>query len=115
MLVNEVQSSIELENEDPILGDISTLTPEELKVRAFATFATQNRAVTRTDYINLAYRMPSKFGKIKRVNVIQDKDSFKRNLNMYVLSENSAGNFVQSNATIKENLKQWLNTKTNDK
>ena len=111
VLVNEVQSSIELENEDPILGDISTLTPEELKVRAFATFATQNRAVTRTDYINLAYRMPSKFGKIKRVNVIQDKDSFKRNLNMYVLSENSAGNFVQSNATIKENLKQWLNTK----
>ncbi len=111
VLTSDVQSSIEIENEDPILGDVSNLTPEELKVRAFATFATQNRAVTRTDYINLAYRMPSKFGKIKRVNVVQDKDSFKRNLNMYVLSENSAGNFTQSNTTIKENLKQWLNTR----
>ena len=63
-----VLSSIEAENENPILGDTSVPTAEEIRERAFGTFASQNRAVTRVDYINLLYRMPSKFGKIKRAN-----------------------------------------------
>ena len=53
--------------------------------------------------------MPSKFGSIKRVNVIQDPDSIKRNLNMYVISENSDRTLVSSNQIIKENLKVWIN------
>ena len=52
--------------------------------------------------------MPSKFGKIKRANVVQDKDSFRRNLNVYVLSENVGGNFTTANTSLKENLKSWL-------
>ena len=106
-LVQIVRDSIELENEVPILGDTAPLSVDEIKIRAFSNFATQNRAVSRSDYINLAYRMPSKFGKIKRVNIVQDQDSFKRNLNMYVLAEDN-GNFATPNETIKNNLKQWL-------
>jgi len=100
--------SIEVENEQQILGDTEQLTPEEIKIRAFGSYAAQSRAVTKTDYINLAYRMPSKFGKVKRVNIARDKNSLKRNLNMYVLSENSAGNLTLANDTLKQNLKVWL-------
>ena len=107
LLAQSVRDSIEVENESPILGDTAQMTPEEIRIRAFSNFATQNRAVSRADYINLCYRMPAKFGKIKRVNVVQDQDSFKRNLNLYVLAENS-GNFALPNQTIKNNLKQWL-------
>ena len=85
------------------------MTGEEIKQRAYGTFASQNRAVTRTDYINLIYRMPSKFGKIKRANVVRDVDSLKRNLNVYLLSENSVGNLVQPNQTLKQNTRIWLN------
>ena len=53
--------------------------------------------------------MPSKFGKIKRANIVQDKDSFKRNLNLYVVSENTAGNLEATSSTLKNNLKTWLN------
>jgi hypothetical protein len=106
-LIQTVRDSLEVENEVPILGDTSSLSAEEIKLRAFSNFATQNRAVSRADYINLCYRMPSKFGRIKRVSVIQDQDSFKRNLNLYVLSEDQ-GNFVLANETIKNNLKEWL-------
>ena len=53
--------------------------------------------------------MPSKFGKIKRVNVVQDTSALKRNLNLFVLSESSEGNFITANSTIKNNLKVWLN------
>ena len=84
--VNAVIASLEVENEEPILGDTSDLTPDEIRTRAYATFASQNRAVTRSDYVSLCYRMPGKFGKIKRANVVQDVNSFKRNINLYVLS-----------------------------
>ena len=107
-LVTEVISSLQVENETPILGDTSPLTPEEIRTQAFGSQAAQNRAVTRNDYINLSYRMPAKFGKIKRVNIVRDKDSVKRNLNIYALSEDFSGNFIIPNSVLKENLKQWL-------
>jgi hypothetical protein len=106
---SEVIASLEVENEEPILGDSELIQADEIRQRAQASFASQNRAVTRTDYISLCYRMPSKFGKIKRANIIQDSSALKRNLNMYVLSEDQDGNFTTANSTIKNNLKVWLN------
>ena len=38
--VSVVQDSLEVDNENPILGASSTLTGEEIRTRAFATFAT---------------------------------------------------------------------------
>jgi hypothetical protein len=107
--MDTVLRSLEAENMEPITGDTSLLLPDEVRIRAYGAFASQNRAVTRSDYINIAYRMPSKFGRIKRVNVIQDRDSVKRNLNMYVLSENTSGNLSTANQSMKENLKTWIN------
>ena len=107
--VNNVISSLEVTNEKPITGDISTPTSGEIKRRIYDSFATQNRAVTQVDYENLAYRMPSKFGAIKRCSVQKDPDSLKRNLNMYVVSEDSFGKLTLANNTIKKNLKVWLN------
>ena len=53
--------------------------------------------------------MPPKYGALKRVAVLQDKDSFKRNINLYVISENQAGNLTPSNEVLKSNIKTWLN------
>jgi hypothetical protein len=108
-VISTMIGSIEVDNETPILGDTSDLTAEEIKVRAFGTYASQNRAVTREDYMNLSYRMPSKFGKIKRVSVVRDQNSLKRNLNLFVLSEDSLGDLTYANSVLKDNLKTWLN------
>jgi hypothetical protein len=105
-----VVQSLEVENTAPITGDTSTLLADEIREMAFSSYTAQNRAVTRSDYVALSYRMPSKFGRIKRVNVVQDTDSVRRNLNLYVLSENSSGNFIAANQTLKTNLKKWLNS-----
>ena len=104
-----VRDSLEVENELPITGDVRNATSEEIKQRIYDTFPTQNRAVTQADYENLAYRMHSKFGSIKRVSVQRDPDSQKRNLNMYVISEDTFGKLEKTNSTIKRNLKIWLN------
>ena len=107
--INLVRESIEVVNEKPILGGVSLPTAVELKQRVNDTFASQNRAVTADDYEALIYRMPAKFGRIKRAKILRDHDSFKRNLNLYILSEDSKGNFIVSNSLLKNNLKIWIN------
>ena len=107
--LNSVRSSLECTNDTPIVGHANIPTTEELKVRTKSFFATQNRAVTREDYKSLVYNMPPRYGAVKRCAVLQDKDSFKRNLNMYVISENKKGNLTNSNDIIKSNIKTWLN------
>jgi len=102
-------SSVEVTNEEPIVGDVTNATTSEIKRRIFDTFPTQNRAVTQADYENLAYRMPAKFGSIKRCSVQRDPDERKRNLNMYVITEDNFGKLIVANSTIKNNLKTWLN------
>jgi len=106
--VSEVLESVEVTNEEPLVGSVTTPTTSEIKRRIYDTFPTQNRAVTKADYESVAYRMPSKYGSIKRCSVQRDPSSLKRNLNMYVISEDSFGKFTQSNTTIKNNLKTWL-------
>jgi len=102
-------SNFEVENEEPIVGSVAAPSVDELKMRAINSYASQNRAVTRQDYLSVIYRMPAKFGSIKRANIIQDPDSAKRNLNLYVLAEDVNGDFIAASTTLKRNLKVWLN------
>ena len=108
-IVNDVENSLEVDNEAPIVGEVSLPNSAEIKQRVFDTFPTQNRAVTQADYENICYRMPAKFGSIKRVSAQRDPESQKRNLNLYVISEDPFGNLIQTNSAIKNNLKTWLN------
>ena len=88
---------------------MSNPSSAEVKQRVYDTFPTQNRAVTQRDYENLVYRMPASFGSVKRCSVQKDPDSQKRNLNAYVISEDPQGKLINSNNTIKQNIKTWLN------
>lgn len=98
----------EVDNEEPIVGSAEVVSNQEIRLRAYGAFATQNRAVTKQDYVSIAYRMPSKFGTIKRATVIQDLDSTKRNLNLYIVSTTSNNELTLATDTIKQNLKTWI-------
>lgn len=105
---NIVINSLEITNDEPITSVNSTITLEELKVRAMAQYAAQNRAVSRQDYESLVYNMPAKFGAIKRANIVNDPSSTNRRLSLYVVSENSDGKLANTNNVVKNNLKNWL-------
>ena len=103
-----VRETLECTNESPVTGDIGLPTINELKQRINDLFATQNRAVTEDDYRSLIYRIPPKFGKVKRARIIRDHDSFKRNLNLYVISEDADQKLITSSQILKNNLKVFL-------
>tara|TARA_R110002051_G_scaffold42280_4_gene86981 strand:- start:555 stop:2348 length:1794 start_codon:yes stop_codon:yes gene_type:complete len=107
--IQNIKNSLEVFNSEPILGDVRLPTSEEVRRRTIDFFATQNRAVTKEDYEALIYSMPPKFGAIKRCLVRPDPDSFKRNLNIYILAENTNGKLATAPQTLKNNLKTWLN------
>ena len=107
---NGVINSLEVSNEKAINGSVAMPSSTELKLRAHSAYASQHRAVTSQDYVSTVYRMPAKFGAVKRCSISQDADSFNyRNLNLYVASENNDGTLSATNNTIKNNLKTWLN------
>lgn len=105
---NTVISSVEVLNEEPFVGDVSLPSSDEIKQRVFGFYATQNRAVTIQDYQSICYGMPAKFGSIKRAAVVRDFDEFRRNLNVYVISEDTSGKLLPANVTLKNNLRNWL-------
>ena len=61
------------------------------------------------DYKSLIYSMAGAFGSVYRCSVTQDSDSFKRNINVYVLSKDTNGALSQTPDVVKNNLKVWIN------
>ena len=108
-LQSGVRSSLEVSNDEAIVGNTALPTSEEIRYRSYAAKATQQRSVTRNDYEAYIYMMPPGFGSIKRASVVNDPSSSNRRLSIYVISEDSNGNLVASNSTIKQNVKSWLN------
>jgi hypothetical protein len=106
--INTVKNSLEITNQTPLLGDINKIDSDELKRRIENSFSTQGRAVTENDYKALVYSMPNKYGAIKRITIRRDDNSLKRNLNLFVLCEDSNGYLTAPNKTVKNNLKNWL-------
>ena len=103
-----VIDSMEVINEEPIVGSTEQITSQELKQRAKTYYSTQNRAVTKQDYSSLLYMMPKKFGAFKRTSVVSDPSATNRRMALYVISENANGKLETSNSRIKSNAKIWL-------
>ena len=103
-----ILSSLEVTNEEPIVGATENMTTEELKQRAKGYYTTQSRAVTRQDYESMVYNMPNKFGIVKRVSVVNAPSATNRRTALYVVSEGQDGKLIQASSSLKTNMKHWI-------
>ena len=119
-LVNFVKSTVAVNNPNPATGAKTADTIIDIKNNALSNFATQNRLVTREDYIIRAYSMPAKFGSVAKAYIVPDDQLTQKDLvesrvpnplamNMYVLGYNQNKNLIDVNPAVKENLKTYLN------
>ena len=114
--VKFAKKSIACSNPEPATGGRGQETPEEIRQNALAAYATQNRAVTKEDYIARVYSLPGKYGSIAKAYVARDEganpaDKDLHNplaLNIYALSYNSSKQLTQPNIATKSNLKTYL-------
>lgn len=107
---NTILTSVQVLNEEPIVGENIALSTNEIKDLAGIIYQSQNRAVTAKDYEALSYMMPTKYGSIKRVKAERDPRSLKNNINLYVVCANINDQLAIPNTKIKENLKTWLSS-----
>jgi len=103
-----VQNSLEVTNEQLLVGEVRLDQAEELRQNTMGFYAAQNRAVSLLDYQSIIYGMPSNYGRVKRCYITQDNDSFKRNINIYIISETNSGTLTTAPAILKDNIKTWL-------
>jgi len=106
-----IKENVAVRNDNPINGDVSMLTTDEIKHPHQGSFSAKKRAVTLQDYKTAAYAMPSRWGKIKRATVLRDNNDFRRNLNMYIIAEGADGKLQAPNTELYKNLKFWLNSR----
>lgn len=116
------RNSINFINPKPASGANDGDSKEEIRNNAMANFASQNRAVTASDYIIRTYSLPSKYGSIAKAYITPDDQidssvinsinpQYKGNqfaLNLYVLSYNANKQLITCNKAIKENLLNYL-------
>jgi len=74
-LYNTIKASVAVENLEPAIGGKGSESIEEIRQNALATFGSQNRAVTRQDYIIRTLSMPERYGSVAKVYVSADQES----------------------------------------
>jgi phage-related baseplate assembly protein len=119
-LYRQAIGSLAVTNAEPAVGAKQSETVDEIRQNALAYFASQNRAVTKEDYIIRAYSLPQKYGSIAKAYITKDDQLTAESiynsdrvvnplaLNFYVLGYDSNGNLTRINDATKENLKLYL-------
>ena len=119
-LFTDVLNSIVSTNPNPSSGGRGGDEIEEIRNNALYSYSSQNRAVTKDDYIIRSLSLPSSYGSISKVYITQD---FERSntletvtstknplaLDLYVLAYNSNKQLIISSDTLKNNLVTYLN------
>jgi len=107
-VVSAVRASLVVNNTAPAAGGESELTLNELRSTALAFRNSQSRIVTKQDLIARVYTMPSNFGRVFRLGIIQNRNN-PLATTMAIISRNTSGQLVVSPDTLKKNLRTYLN------
>ena len=118
-VTNFVKNTVAVSNPIPATGAKTADSLQDIKNNALASFATQNRLVTRDDYIIRAYSMPPKYGSVAKAYIVPDDQIAQSDyqgtrvpnplaMNLYVLGFNQNKQLVTLNDTIKTNLQTYL-------
>jgi len=118
--VQTAEDSLSFNNILPATGGASKETLTEIKQNALANLNTQNRAVTRQDYLTRVYSLPQKYGNIAKAYIVQD-EQYETNddgeiatipnpfaMNMYLLGYDEDRKLTSVNNAVKQNLKMYL-------
>ena len=118
--VQTSEDSLSFNNPSPATGGASKETLVEIKQNALAFLNTQNRAVTRQDYITRVYSLPQKYGNIAKAYIVQDEQNETNvdgetniipnplAMNMYLLGYDANKKLTSINDAVKQNLKLYL-------
>jgi len=118
-MLNFIKGSVTTNNPFVASGGGTGDSKEEIRLNTMASFSSQNRVVTKEDYIVRTYSMPAKFGRIAKAYIVQDDQisplTTEPNripnplaLNLYTLGYDSSKRLTALNTATKTNLSTYL-------
>ncbi len=120
VLNTTILNSLAVNNPQAATGGRAEETLDEIRQNALKQLSSQNRAVTREDYIIRALSMPPEFGSITKVFITPDEQNNLLTgdsgdivanplaMNMYILGYNENKQITTVNRAVKENLKTYI-------
>ena len=117
--VTIVKNSLACINLEPAVGGRSEETTDDIRQNALAHYSSQNRAVTREDYVARVYAMPSKYGSVAKAYLDKDEQYFIQTvgthevknplaINLYALAYDKNKRCVPMTELAKVNLQTYL-------
>ncbi len=98
-LVQDAKDSVSFTNPRPATGGSTGESVKDVRENALAHFQSQQRAVTKDDYIIRAYSLPAKYGNVAKVHFVQDEQLSRAGMSdnlERVITEEDIGTTVQS-------------------
>ena len=118
-LLNYIKTSIAINNSEAATGGGAGDSVEDIRLNAMANFSTQQRTVTKDDYIIRTLSLPPKFGRVTKAYITQDDQTSPLltvtdnlpnplALNLHTLGYDSNKNITTLNKATKTNLATYL-------
>jgi len=118
-LLNFVKASVSSTNVEAAVGGGGGDTVEEIRMNTMANFSSQQRTVTKEDYLIRTLSLPAKFGRIAKAYITQDDQisplTTEPNripnplaLNLYTLGYDNSKKLTTLNTATKTNLSTYL-------
>jgi hypothetical protein len=117
----DIRTTVAVENLEAAVGGRGAETIEEIRQNAIAMFGSQNRAVTRQDYIVRALSMPERYGSVTKVYVSPDGEIDNNSPASILASPKNIAEFVgvveslkdKKSSEIQKELVKYLSQKKN--
>jgi len=100
------KSSVAVENLEPAVGGRGVESIEEIRQNAIAMFGSQNRAVTKQDYVVRALSMPERYGSVAKVYVSPDGEIDNNSPSSILANPKNIAEFVGVVEGLKDKSKQ---------
>lgn len=107
-LIN-IEDSLEVINEKEAVGGSNRLSLEDLRLQIPNMITSQNRVVNEKDLISRIYTMPTNYGKVHKIAILENEYS-NLSKDIYIICKNSAGDYIYANDALKKNLKNYINS-----
>jgi hypothetical protein len=107
---NAIKTTVAVENLESAVGGRGVESIEEIRQNALAMFGSQNRAVTRQDYIVRALAMPERYGSVAKVYVSADGEIDDNSPAAILASPKNIAEFVGVVEGLKDKSKSEIQT-----
>jgi hypothetical protein len=107
-LYNAAKGTVAVENLEAAVGGRGSESIEEIRQNALAMFGSQNRAVTKQDYMVRALSMPERYGSVAKVYVSPDGEIDNNSPSSILASPKNIAEFVGLVEGLKDKPKQEI-------